>query len=249
MRITLDQALKTLSLQMPFSKDQLKKAYRDAARKAHPDMGGTHEKAILVNLAYEVLQKHLDSPYCFNRQDIEDARRKEQERRWREHYYNNPPQPKKKQPLSEEEKRKRNTTRQRNKFIKAWRQVHFTSLEVYKNNPNTGKEMDDFILAMSKKFEYFDWKWMHRAVYKGHISKAKMKEYKDFLLQVAYSKDIKTKAQWAKKYFELEFGKEYADKINWKNEFDIIEFNKKHGWDGVWKRVQEDAGVKQLELF
>lgn len=35
------------------TKDEISKAYRAAARKAHPDNGGSHEKMTEVNIAYE----------------------------------------------------------------------------------------------------------------------------------------------------------------------------------------------------
>lgn len=53
------EALNVLSLQMPFTQEQLKQSYKNAARKAHPDAGGTREGAILVNAAYETLGSYV----------------------------------------------------------------------------------------------------------------------------------------------------------------------------------------------
>lgn len=39
--------------------DEIKKAYRECARKYHPDLGGSHERMLLVNEAFAVLSDPL----------------------------------------------------------------------------------------------------------------------------------------------------------------------------------------------
>lgn len=49
--------LKTLGLsELPSSKEELKKIWRNVMTTAHPDKGGTHEQAMAINEAYERLQ-------------------------------------------------------------------------------------------------------------------------------------------------------------------------------------------------
>lgn len=50
-----EQALALLGLAPGFTKAALKRAYRAAIRKAHPDAGGTAEAAQAVNSAYELI--------------------------------------------------------------------------------------------------------------------------------------------------------------------------------------------------
>lgn len=49
------KALQVLGLQEGFTPDALKKAYRSAARKAHPDTGGSDKDFKLVVSAFEFL--------------------------------------------------------------------------------------------------------------------------------------------------------------------------------------------------
>lgn len=52
-----NKALKLLNLSGNFSEADLKKAYRQASMKAHPDRGGSTDDMQLVNAAYEFLKK------------------------------------------------------------------------------------------------------------------------------------------------------------------------------------------------
>jgi hypothetical protein len=52
----LKSALKTLSLESPFTLIELKAAYRKAALKTHPDMGGSKTDFIAVDQAYDYLK-------------------------------------------------------------------------------------------------------------------------------------------------------------------------------------------------
>lgn len=56
MALTIAQSLKILDLKSPFSLLELKAAYRSAALKTHPDCGGTEERFILVDKAYDLLK-------------------------------------------------------------------------------------------------------------------------------------------------------------------------------------------------
>lgn len=46
-----------LGVGMDASEQEVKKAYRKAATKAHPDKGGSNEKMMLVNAAYEAIKR------------------------------------------------------------------------------------------------------------------------------------------------------------------------------------------------
>lgn len=59
--LTQATAMKALGLMGSYTDDQLKAAYRKAAKENHPDRGGSTEKMQVVNSAYEVL-KGSDSP-------------------------------------------------------------------------------------------------------------------------------------------------------------------------------------------
>lgn len=52
--------LQTLSLQWPFTQQQLLTAYRQKLRETHPDLGGTAEALIAVCEAYQLLKGLLD---------------------------------------------------------------------------------------------------------------------------------------------------------------------------------------------
>ena len=54
-RSPYEEALALLALTPDFTKPALKRAYRAAIRKAHPDAGGTARAAQAVNGAYELL--------------------------------------------------------------------------------------------------------------------------------------------------------------------------------------------------
>lgn len=51
---TVAEALKILKLTAPVSSGDVKRAYREAARKNHPDRGGSHAAMVGVNAAYEI---------------------------------------------------------------------------------------------------------------------------------------------------------------------------------------------------
>ncbi|MGF1488190.1 MAG: DnaJ domain-containing protein [Prochloraceae cyanobacterium] len=51
--------LQILKITFPFTKAELKRAYRKMALETHPDSGGTSEAFRAVNSAYEVLLKHI----------------------------------------------------------------------------------------------------------------------------------------------------------------------------------------------
>lgn len=44
-----------LGLQIGASTDEVKKAYRKLARQHHPDLGGSEEKMVLLNAAYDMI--------------------------------------------------------------------------------------------------------------------------------------------------------------------------------------------------
>ena len=50
-----------LKITFPFTKQELKSAYRRRALETHPDSGGTSEAFREVNTAYEVLSQHISS--------------------------------------------------------------------------------------------------------------------------------------------------------------------------------------------
>ena len=56
MRLNSIEARSILGLGGTFTEGDLKKAYRRAATKAHPDTGGSSEQFNLVNTAYEFLK-------------------------------------------------------------------------------------------------------------------------------------------------------------------------------------------------
>ena len=70
-------AMATLGLTAGFTDAELKKAYKRASIKSHPDKGGTIEKSQLTNLSYEFLKK-ADAPIDFNARKAE--RKAEQQR-------------------------------------------------------------------------------------------------------------------------------------------------------------------------
>lgn len=54
--MSTQQAMGLLGVDQGFTSEQLKKAYRSASMKAHPDRGGTDEEMQRVNAAYEILK-------------------------------------------------------------------------------------------------------------------------------------------------------------------------------------------------
>lgn len=61
-QMNVPQALETLGLADTFDANQLKKAYRSASLKAHPDKGGSHEQMQRINAAYALLKdKNISS--------------------------------------------------------------------------------------------------------------------------------------------------------------------------------------------
>lgn len=55
--MTRDEALSALGLGNTFTSDQLRAAYRAAAKRAHPDAGGSAEQFQQVTLAHSTLAK------------------------------------------------------------------------------------------------------------------------------------------------------------------------------------------------
>lgn len=53
----LQTALRLLGLKLPFTKEELKSAYRKKALQVHPDTGGSHELFFSVNDAYNSLKE------------------------------------------------------------------------------------------------------------------------------------------------------------------------------------------------
>lgn len=52
------EALETLGLSTPYSREQLKKAYHQLMKRYHPDRGGCVDKARKINEAYTYLNQH-----------------------------------------------------------------------------------------------------------------------------------------------------------------------------------------------
>ncbi len=55
--MTLKSAYEVLCLACPSSPGEIKSAYRQQARRHHPDLGGDEEMMKTVNLAYEMLMR------------------------------------------------------------------------------------------------------------------------------------------------------------------------------------------------
>lgn len=53
-----DKALRVFGLKLPFSSADLKKRRNELVKKNHPDHGGTNEKMIEINKAYELLKRY-----------------------------------------------------------------------------------------------------------------------------------------------------------------------------------------------
>lgn len=53
-----DRALRVFGLKLPFSSADLKKRRNELVKKNHPDHGGTNEKMIEINKAYELLKRY-----------------------------------------------------------------------------------------------------------------------------------------------------------------------------------------------
>lgn len=54
------QGLALLDLSPPLTRDQLKRSYRQAALKYHPDAGGSHDQMVVVNEAFDLCSRLLD---------------------------------------------------------------------------------------------------------------------------------------------------------------------------------------------
>lgn len=61
-RITHDEAYRVLGVRPPFSADQLKSAYRKAAKKYHPDFGGSASDFIKAKEAFDLLLPESGRP-------------------------------------------------------------------------------------------------------------------------------------------------------------------------------------------
>lgn len=57
-----DEALEVLGLSRGYTADELKKSYRRAALKNHPDRGGSDDAMSRINSAYELLSKRVGNP-------------------------------------------------------------------------------------------------------------------------------------------------------------------------------------------
>ena len=53
-----DKALRVFGVKLPFSSADLKKRRNELVRKNHPDHGGTNEKMIEINKAYDLLKRY-----------------------------------------------------------------------------------------------------------------------------------------------------------------------------------------------
>lgn len=63
MKLNSIEARSILNLSGSFSEVELKKAYRKAAARSHPDTGGSSEQFNLVNTAYEYLKEVSSDVY------------------------------------------------------------------------------------------------------------------------------------------------------------------------------------------
>lgn len=71
---TKQEALEILSLSGTFDEDELKKAYRRASSKYHPDKGGSTEDMQKVNASYELLQKFIGTSVSSIKVDSNDEK-------------------------------------------------------------------------------------------------------------------------------------------------------------------------------
>lgn len=55
-----DEAIAILGIQRGYTFEELKKAYKEAAKKTHPDMGGSNEKFIAVNDSFKLLSNRIN---------------------------------------------------------------------------------------------------------------------------------------------------------------------------------------------
>lgn len=62
MIISFKQSLGLLGLPPTFTTEELKRAYRKAAHKYHPDKGGNAEKFKQIHIAYDFLSKYTNGP-------------------------------------------------------------------------------------------------------------------------------------------------------------------------------------------
>ena len=58
LEMSIQDAMETLGVDSGYTDAQLKKAFRRAANKNHPDKGGSTEKMKLVNQANDLLKNH-----------------------------------------------------------------------------------------------------------------------------------------------------------------------------------------------
>ena len=74
---------KVLNVEENASIHEIKAAYKQSARKYHPDLGGCHFKMSQVNLAYEQINREIDE---LNRKLYEIAKKQIVEDQWRNEY-------------------------------------------------------------------------------------------------------------------------------------------------------------------
>lgn len=91
MKLTITHSLNILQLTTPFTMGELKKAYRTAALKHHPDCGGKAEVFIQVDAAYDLLKScSSDSHKATDRTYWEkywDSRLQELQQRFQTEWY------------------------------------------------------------------------------------------------------------------------------------------------------------------
>ncbi len=58
------EALSVFTLPSAFSKQQLNARFKELMLRAHPDLGGKHDDAIRLNIARDILLKHLNGKRC-----------------------------------------------------------------------------------------------------------------------------------------------------------------------------------------
>lgn len=61
-RLSVDDARAILNLKIGFSPEELKRAYRVAAKSHHPDAGGSSSDMITINAAYSKLKSVISAP-------------------------------------------------------------------------------------------------------------------------------------------------------------------------------------------
>ena len=73
--VSRERALRILNLKEGFSREELKINFRKMSKVYHPDAGGTHEEFVILQLAYEELEKNPLPPKLSNNQFSESERR------------------------------------------------------------------------------------------------------------------------------------------------------------------------------